>query len=162
MKRKLMFAGVLIGTMLLALGTAAAAQGRGGGARHGKMGRAHARAARLMDKLDLTADQMTKMVELRKAATAKARPIGDKLRDLKGQSRAAWRSSNPDERKIVSMHREMRRLEGDLDDLRISFRFDVMELLTPEQRAAIQKRGDSRPDRGLKGGRARDRGGRTR
>jgi Spy/CpxP family protein refolding chaperone len=162
MKRKLMFAGVLIGTMLLALGTAAAAQGRGHRARHGKMGWAHGRTARMTEKLDLTAEQTGQMVQLRQQAVEKAKPIGAKLRDLTRQSRAAWTESQPDERKIVGLHREMRRLRGELEDLRISFRFDVWELLTPEQRAELRQRGEARPGRGFRGGRGRDRGDRTR
>jgi Spy/CpxP family protein refolding chaperone len=141
MKRNLMVIGIAICAMVLALGSSAAAQGRGHRARHGKMGWAHDRMARMMEKLDLTADQTAKVVKLQKEAVAKARPIGEKLRDLTGQSRAAWKSSTPDERQIIALHREMRTLRSQLDELRISFRFDVWELLTPEQRTALRDRG---------------------
>jgi len=162
MKRKLMVAGILVGTLVLALGTVALAQGRDGRARHGKMGWAHHRAGQMMERLNLTTDQMGKVVELRQAMVGKALPIGEKLREVSGQARAAWKSDKPDEGRIVALHREMRQLRGQMDELRISFRLDVMELLTPAQRAALRQPKEAQLFRSFKGDRARDRGERTR
>jgi Spy/CpxP family protein refolding chaperone len=162
MKRKLMVTGIVVGAMMLALGTVAVAQGRGDRARHGKMGRVHHRAGQMMERLNLTTEQMGKVVELRKEMVGKALPIGVKLREVGEQARTAWKSGTPDEGRIVALHREMRSLRGQLDELRISFRFDVLELLTPTQRAALSRRGEARPDRGFRGEHGRDRGDRIR
>jgi Spy/CpxP family protein refolding chaperone len=142
MKRKLVVTGIVVVAMMLALGTVAVAQGRGGRERHGKMGRPHHRAGQMMERLNLTTDQMGKVVELRKEMVGKALPIGAKLREVSERARTAWKSGTPDEGRIVALHREMRNLRGQLDELRISFRFDVLELLTPEQRTALRQRGE--------------------
>jgi Spy/CpxP family protein refolding chaperone len=160
MKRKLMVTGIVVGVAVIALGTVALAHGRCGGDRRGEKGGKHDGIGRMMEGLDLTADQRGKIGKLREELAAKAKPLEQKLHDLKTQERAAWRSDKPDEAKVVALHREVLTTRGGLDELRIAQRFDVMELLTPAQRAELGKRHEGRREKGF--GRERDRGERTR
>jgi Spy/CpxP family protein refolding chaperone len=143
---------------VLALGTAALAHGRGERGRRGERDGGRDRIGRMMEGLDLTADQQTKIGKLQAETKGKAAPIVQKLRDLKGKERAAWKSDKPDEAAVVALHRETLKLRGALDELRIAQRFDVWELLTPAQRAAFRDRHEARSDKGLE----RDRGERAR
>ena len=160
MKRKLMVTGIVIGAAVLALGTVALAKGHCGGDRRGEKGGKHDRIGRMMEGLNLTADQQGKIGKLQEEMAAKAKPLEQKLRDLKTQERAAWKSDKLDEAKVIALHRETVTLKGGLDELRIAQRFDVWELLTPTQRAEFSKRHEGRPEKG--GKRDRDRGERDR
>jgi len=158
MKRKLMVTGIVIGAAVLALGTAALAKGHCGGDMRGERGGKHDRIGRMMEGLNLTADQQGKIGKLQEEMAAKAKPLEQKMRDLKGQERAAWKSDKPDEAKVVALHRQSLKLRGEMDELRIAQRFDVWELLTSAQRAEFSKRHEGRPGNGGE----RDRGERTR
>jgi Spy/CpxP family protein refolding chaperone len=158
MKRKLMVTGIVIGVAVLALGTVALAHGHCGGDRRGERGGKHDGIGRMMEGLNLTADQQGKIGKLQEALAAKAEPLEQKLRDLKTQERAAWKSDKPDETKVIALHRETVTRKGGLDELRIAQRFDVWELLTPAQRAEFSKRHEGRPEKGGE----RDRGERSR
>jgi Spy/CpxP family protein refolding chaperone len=147
MKRKLMITGIAVGALVLALGTAAFAHAHGREGRGEGRGR-HDGIGMMMKGLDLTADQQARIGKLREDLTAKARPLDEKLRGLKDQERAAWEADAPDENRVIALHRETLRLRGELDELRIANRFDVMGLLTPAQRATLRERHESRPDRG--------------
>jgi len=163
MKRKLMVTGIVVGAAVLALGTAALANGHCGGDRRGEKGGKHDGIGRMIERLNLTADQQGKVGKLQEEMAAKAKPLEQKLRDLKGQEHAAWKSNKPDETKVVALHRQTLKVRGELDELRIAQRFDVWELLTPTQRAEFSKRHEGRPEKGGKRDRGeRDRGERTR
>ena len=140
MKRKLMVTGIVVGVAVLALGTVALAHGRCDGGRRGERGGRGDRIGRMTDGLDLTAEQQGRIGKLQEETAAKAAPLQRKLSDLRAQERAAWRSAAPEEAKLLALHKEMLATRGGLDELRIALRFDVMELLTPAQRAALGKR----------------------
>jgi Spy/CpxP family protein refolding chaperone len=142
-----MVTGILVGAVVLALGATAFAQGRGGRGNHGEKGK-HEGIGRLVEELNLTVDQKTKIGGLHEETNVKAKPIEEKIRVLKDQERAAWQSDKPDEAKIVALHREMRSLKGDLDEHRIAQRFDMMEVLTADQRIAAVSLFMRRPHRG--------------
>jgi Spy/CpxP family protein refolding chaperone len=142
-----MVTGIMVGAAVLALGTTAFAYERGGGGNHGEKGEG---MGRLVEELNLTIDQKTKIGRLHEETNVKAKPIEEKIRVLKDQERAAWQVERPDEVKIVALRREMRSLKGQLDELRVAQRFDMMEVLTADQRVAAANLFRRRPHRGYR------------
>ena len=143
-----MVTGILVGAAVLALGTTAFAHERGGGGKNGENGGKHEGIGRMMDELNLTGDQQVEIGRLQQELTLKTKPIEQKIHALKEQKRAAWKSDKPEEAKIVALHREMLTLKGGLEELRIANRFAMRDVLTSDQRVALSKLREGRPERG--------------
>ena len=99
------------------------------------------RVERLQQKLSLTAEQRLAVEKLEQDMKAESEPLFKKTMELKKQIKNQWKAEKPDEAKIIALHNKMFELKKQLAELRVEFRVDVIELLTPEQRAEFAKMG---------------------
>jgi Spy/CpxP family protein refolding chaperone len=129
--KTMVLAAALIAT--LAVGSAEARHGRGRG--HGKRGGVD----RALKHVDLTAEQREEIDALEKEMREQAKPIRAKLVELRKKARAQWSAAELDDDAIFATHKQIRALEGKLSDLRLGLRIDTLSVLTPAQRAEIEK-----------------------
>ena len=162
MENKMMKTTVLAIALIttFAIGSAEARPGRGKG--HGRHG-PHGDMGMCMKNVDLTAEQRDQVDMLKAENRKKAAPIREELRTLKKQARPLWSAADLDDDAIFAVHRKMRALAGQLEELRLGLRIDTMSLLTPEQRAemaeAKAERKKERGEKGKKGKRGKKRHG---
>ena len=83
--------------------------------------------------LNLTADQLTKLDDLRTAHLKDIKPLHDKIFSLRGDLRLLWLEKNPDPAKIGAVQKEIRTLRDQMEDKRTAHMLEVLKLLTPEQ-----------------------------
>jgi Spy/CpxP family protein refolding chaperone len=142
MKNKLMIAGFLGLAVLLVAAGAEAGRGRGRGGFGGKGG-IGPRMAQELGLSQAQIDQIKGLAEARRADDAK---VVEQLRSLRDELQAEWASDNPREKTILALHAKM-------DPVR--FRLDVIDVLTPAQRAKFQQlkkdRFEKRGERKAKG-----------
>jgi Spy/CpxP family protein refolding chaperone len=83
-------------------------------------------------------------------------PTKAKLGELREQMRVLWAADNPSKKKIMAKHAEMDKYRDKIRARRVQFRFDVLGVLTADQKAKLKqlkaRRGDRRGKRGGRGG----------
>ena len=95
--------------------------------------------------LNLTADQKTKIDDLRISHLKDVKPLMDKIFILRGDLRLLWLEKNPDQAKITAVQKEIRTIRGQIDDKRTAYQLEILKILTPEQQARFKEscaRGD--------------------
>ena len=102
------------------------------------------RITRMVEQLELSAEQQAALVKLRDEMIEDAEPIMAKLRAVRDEQRTLWQADDIDEARVKALHKKAHRLEGQLEELRIELRLDVVDLLTPEQRAELKELGARR------------------
>jgi Spy/CpxP family protein refolding chaperone len=121
--------------------TAAYAGGWGGGRGYGRFGGGAGpgfqgrMVARMAETLQLTEQQQAAIKQIHEEAGKDAEPLIRKVRELREKMRAEWRSEAPDKGTLMDLHDEIHRINGELGESRIQTRLDVLNVLTPEQRA---------------------------
>ena len=138
MKRKLtvllgFFLAVLISTSAYAYG----GEGRGHGG--GMNGDGKNFMLEGLEKLNLTADQKAKGEALKEQCGKDTQPLREKMMTKRAELRALWLEGNPDAGKIRAAQKEMSLLRDQMMDKMTTFRLAVLALLTPEQKAELQK-----------------------
>jgi len=129
---------ILIAVLVVtALTTTAFAFGPGWGRGHGR-GQCYGPDDMAMSQLNLTTEQMAKINALREAHLKDIKPLQDKLFSKRGKLRLLWLQKNPDEDKILAVQKEVRNLRDQLHDKKTSHRFEVLRVLTPEQKEKYQ------------------------
>ena len=119
-----------------------------GEGRFGKRGKRHGnRGMRWLKQLDISADQKVKIDALKANTKSTTEPLRDKLRTLKQQMRAAWQVDAPNKGNILSLHRKIHKIKGEIGKYRIQLRLDVFAILTPEQRAKTNSLRENRHER---------------
>jgi len=88
--------------------------------------------------LNLTAEQKTKIADLRTAHLKDIKPLEDKMHSRRGDLRILWLEKNPDEAKIRATEKEVRALRDQIDDKRADYRWSVYKVLTPEQQELLK------------------------
>ena len=111
---------------------------RGGGKGHGQ-GFCNGSDLTGVQGLNLTAEQKTKIGDLRTAHLKDIKPIQDKLHSKAGDLRLLWLEKSPDEGKIRATEKEVRALRDQLDDKKSDYRWAVYKSLTPEQQELLKK-----------------------
>jgi Spy/CpxP family protein refolding chaperone len=111
---------------------------RGGGKGHG-YGFCNGNDLSGVQGLNLTAEQKTKIGDLRTAHLKDIKPIQDKLHSKAGDLRLLWLEKNPDEGKIRAAEKDVRALRDQLDDKKSDYRWAVYKSLTPEQQEMLKK-----------------------
>jgi protein CpxP len=151
MKNKLMIAGFLGLAVLLVAAGAEAGRGRGRGGFGGKGG-IGPRMAQELGLSQAQIDQIKGLAEARRADDAK---VVEQLRSLRDELQAEWASDNPREKTILALHAKMDPLRNKLRASAVRFRLDVIDVLTPAQRAKFQQlkkdRFEKRGERKAKG-----------
>ncbi len=83
----------------------------------------------------LTADQLTRIRDIRSNYGDKILPLQQKLYSLRIEARGYASDPDADLGKIKDYREEIRGLEGKVDDLRLDARGEINKVLTKEQRA---------------------------
>jgi protein CpxP len=126
---------------------ASAGRGRGKGKR-GMGGRAAAA-------LELTTEQKVEIQKLRAQMIEDLAPTKAKLGELREQMRKLWKADNPSEKKIMAKHAEMDTYRTEIRARQVRFRIDVLNVLTPDQRAKLKELKAKRAKGAKRGKRAR-------
>jgi Spy/CpxP family protein refolding chaperone len=129
MKKVMITVMALLITALLATATLAFGPGRGPG--YGPSGRGDFGG---FGELNLTADQKTKLSELRDAQFKDVKPLREAMFAKRDELRKLWLESNPDQGKIVAAQKEMRSVRDQMQDKMTASRLEMLKVLTPEQR----------------------------
>ncbi len=99
--------------------------------------------------LNLTAEQKTKIADLRSAHLKDVKPLQDQMFSKKGDLRLLWQEKNPDQAKITAKQKEIRALRDQIQDKSTNHRWAVYKELTPEQQETLRAYG---PTGGCPGG----------
>jgi Spy/CpxP family protein refolding chaperone len=129
MKKLMVTVMALLVTAMIA--TAALAFGPGRGPGYGSCGRGDFGG---FGELNLTADQKTKMSELRDAQFKNSKPLRDQMIAKRDELRKLWLEPNPDQGKITAAQKEMRSVRDQMQDKMTASRLEMLKVLTPEQR----------------------------
>lgn len=113
------------------IATAALAFGPGRGPGYGPCGRGDFEK---FGGVDLTADQKTKLGELRDAHFKNVKPLRDQMFAKRDELRKLWLEATPDQGKIAAAQKEMRAVRDQMQDKMTAFRLEALTVLTPEQR----------------------------
>lgn len=97
-------------------------------------------------KLNLSAEQKTKIEALQLAHRKEIRPIKEKMFDKSVALRRMWLQTNPDKDKIIALQKEVRVLRDQLEDKGTAHMLEIRKVLTPEQR---EKLANSRWGKGM-------------
>ena len=137
--------------MLMVLGTASAWACPGGRGGHGHRG-GPGMHGKMMEELNLTAEQKKEIDQLHEEMRAEAEPLKEKMRALRDKMHDLWSQDSPDEDAIMALQREKSAIHLQLSELRTEMKLDMMEILTPEQRAKFKEmKGKHKGKRGKHG-----------
>jgi Spy/CpxP family protein refolding chaperone len=136
MKNKLMIAGFLGLAVLLVAAGAEAGRGRGG---RGGFGQKDGIGPRMAQELGLSQAQLDQIEDLADARRESDAKVVEQLRALREELHAEWMSDTPREKVILSLHKKMDPLRAELRVSHVRFRLDVLDVLTPDQRAKLQQ-----------------------
>jgi len=129
MKKVMVTLTAMLVTAMIA--TTALAFGPGRGPGYGPCGRGDFKG---FGELNLTADQKTKLGELRDAQFKNAKPLRDQMIAKRDELRKLWLEPNPDQGKITAAQKEMRSVRDSMQDKMTASRLEMLKVLTPEQR----------------------------
>jgi Spy/CpxP family protein refolding chaperone len=130
---------LMAAVMSLLLTSQVFAWGPGGGP-----GRGYCREAGF-EKVNLTAEQKTRIEALQDAHDKATKSVREKLFDKSVELRRLWLTANPDKDKITAAQKEIRALRDDMQDKATAMRLEIRKILTPEQN---EKLANSRWGRG--------------
>jgi Spy/CpxP family protein refolding chaperone len=88
--------------------------------------------------LNLTAEQKTKIDDLRTAYLKDVKPLKDKMHSKAGDLKLLWLEKSPDEAKIRAAEKELRALRDQMQDKSADYRWAAYKALTPEQQALLK------------------------
>jgi Spy/CpxP family protein refolding chaperone len=84
-------------------------------------------------KLNLSAEQKTKIEALISENQKAIRPLREKMFDKSIALRRLWSQANPDKDKIIATQKEVRKLRDEKQDRVTAMRLEIRKILTPEQ-----------------------------
>ena len=84
-------------------------------------------------KLNLSAEQKTKIEALISENQKAIRPLREKMFDKSVALRRLWSQANPDKDKIITAQKEVRKLRDERQDRVTAMRLEIRNILTPEQ-----------------------------
>jgi zinc resistance-associated protein len=145
----------MVGLALVALGGVAIAQGPGFGFR----GQGNCAG---FDRLNLTADQKTKLTAMQEKNFKELLPLRNEMQVKRLELQTLWSAPNPDKNKIMAKQSELNSLRDKLQAKSTDFRIEARSILTPEQAAQVGTFGPGMGmgDRGFGPGRGMGVGGR--
>ncbi len=91
--------------------------------------------------LNLTAEQSAKMQALRVAHQKDVQPLQAAMFAKRGELRTLWLDNPPSEEKILKVNRDIDAIKAQLNEKATKHRLQMLNVLTPEQKAQIQSRG---------------------
>lgn len=105
--------------------------------------------------LNLTAEQSGKLNALREAHLREIKPLQDQRYSKSSEMRLLWLERTPDQKKILTVQKEVRTLRDQLYDKRTAYWLEANKILTPEQQTKLQAYGAGRDYGSGKGMRGR-------
>jgi Spy/CpxP family protein refolding chaperone len=132
MKKLLMTIGFILLTLVVSTNLMAWEYGRGR-AHMMERGRPQEGLYALYGKLNLTAEQKTRIETLRNAHLRDIKPLQDQMFSKRGDLKLLWLQTNPDKEKILAVQRDIRATRDKIEDKAVAHRVDVFTVLTPEQ-----------------------------
>ncbi|MEN6321173.1 MAG: Spy/CpxP family protein refolding chaperone [Syntrophaceae bacterium] len=94
-----------------------------------------------LSNLNLTAAQTAKINTLRESHLKDVKPLQDKMFSKRGDLKLLWLQTNPDQDKILATQKEVRVLRDQMHDKMISYRLEVLKVLSPEQQEKLKSYG---------------------
>jgi len=88
--------------------------------------------------VELTADQKTKLAEMRDAHFKQIEPLREKMFTKRDEIRKLWLEPNPDQGKIAAAQKEMRSVRDEMQDKMTASRLESLKVLTPEQKEKMK------------------------
>jgi Spy/CpxP family protein refolding chaperone len=88
--------------------------------------------------LNLSVEQTKRIGALQEAHRRDIMPLQEQLRGKGRQLRELWLAKTPDRNKIIALQREVHDLRGRLLEKLAVYRLDVLQMLTPDQRATVR------------------------
>ncbi len=104
---------------------------RGEAIRHHQRGEVHGS----FNKLDLTGEPKAKIEALHLSFIKDIKPLEDQMFSKRGDIRLLWMQPAPDKEKILSLRKDMREIRDQIEDKATANHVDVLNILTPEQKA---------------------------
>jgi protein CpxP len=123
----------VIGTLVVLFGMASA-EARPGRGRHFKgkgMGM-------FLDGVTLTEAQEAEMAALREEMQEQTKGLHEQTRELHKQMHDLWQVDSPDGAAIKALQKKIHNLHGQMENISIDFRLEMLAILTPEQRAELR------------------------
>jgi zinc resistance-associated protein len=128
MKKVMVTIMALLITAMIAAAALAFGPGRGPG--YGSCGRGDFGG---FGELNLTAEQKTKLTELRDAQFKDSKPLREQMFAKRDELRKLWLEPTPDQGKITAAQKEMRSVRDQMQDKMTAFRLESLKVLTPAQ-----------------------------
>ena len=150
----------LIAAFVLMLGSAAIAMA-GQHGKGGKTGSLCGMNPSALSCLNLTEEQSEKIRALRQSHEKGILPLRTQLFTNRAEMRLLWMETDPDSEKIKAKQKEIHKLQGQLQEKNMDFRFAVSDILTPEQRSKLLQKKFGRhagPHWDKRGGQGRSQG----
>ena len=146
----------ILGIALLATSGLALAQGWGRGAGMGLGPRGGMGLGPCAANLNLTAEQIKEMQDLRTKHFNETATLREALLARNAELRSLWAQSNLDEKTIVAKQKEVNDLRAQLQEMAVKHQLQARGVLTPEQQTQVQgylsDTGNFGPDYGKRGG----------
>jgi Spy/CpxP family protein refolding chaperone len=133
MKKLLLAIGSILFALVISTNLMAFEYGRGRAHMMPERGRQQEGIYALYGKLNLTADQKTRIETLRNAHLRDIKPFQDQMFSKRGDLKLLWLQTNPDKEKILAVQRDIRAIRDKIEDKAVAHRVDVFNILTPEQ-----------------------------
>jgi len=105
------------------------------------------RLDRLVQDLELSAEQEQQVRQLAQERRTATRPVREQLRRVRNELTEIWRSAEPSREQILAKHVEMDRLRHQVREAQVDFRLGLHALLSPEQRSRFAEQMQRRPGR---------------
>lgn len=106
----------------------------------GRMQRHENKMEKIIQELNLTPQQQEQIKQLRAQREGQAKSLRDGLRSARQSLKAELDRQNIDEAKVKTIAQELKQLEGQMIDMRISRVLEMKKVLTPEQYQILQEK----------------------
>jgi len=87
--------------------------------------------------LGLTTEQSQKLQSIWEAYLRDITPIRNQLFNKRAELRLLWSEANPNKERIVAKQREINDLQGQIEEKTTHYRFECLNVLTPDQKAKL-------------------------
>ena len=111
------------------------ARGRGFGPGEAASYQNRDRALGMLDRLNLAAEQKARIKALHDAHLMDIKTLQDKMFSTSGDLKLLWLQPTPNKERILAKQKEVRVIRDQIQDKSISYRLDILNILTPGHQA---------------------------
>ena len=87
--------------------------------------------------LKLTSEQKQRIGVLRQAHLKEIGPLQGRMLNKSRELRKLWLERTPNRERIMELHKEVQDIRNEMEDNLTGFRFEALQILTPEQRLKV-------------------------